>query len=467
MQTIEKKVGDLIPYRNNPRKNDAAVPAVANSIREFGFNVPIVIDKNNIIVAGHTRWKAAKRLGLKTVPCYVVDQLTPEQIRAYRLADNKVSEAALWDEDRLKEELQALEAEFNMGDFGFEQEVDAEEDEKPGDDSVPEIEEAFVKVGDLWKLGEHRLLCGDATIDQDVDRLMGGRTAQLVHTDPPYGVSYVTQSGRFEMIANDDKTGDDLLGTLLLPSFKQYARVTDDDAAFYIWHASSTRRDFEDAMMAAGLMEKQYIIWAKTAPVLGHADYQWSHEPCFYAEKAGQHAHFYGDRTQRTVWRAVLRTKADIVTSLSGGVVLTDGKGGKLYVSDKEPRGKKIRNIRVSDEQQAVSLQPKYPNSTIWEIGRERNTIHPTQKPLEIPMRAIRNSTQEGDLVIDFFGRSGSTLIAAERLGRRCCLMELDPIYCSRIIKRYIEVTENSGDVTRVGKDGTETGYDEIVRERE
>lgn len=464
MNIVDKSVDEIIPYENNPRKNDKAVPAVAKSIQEFGFKVPIVIDKNNIIVNGHTRLKAAKKLGLETVPCIVADDLTPEQIRAFRLADNKVGEIATWDDDKLEEELTELTGIIDMQDFGFEDffSKDAQETVQPGDDDVKEPAAVFVKPGDLWVLGRHKLLCGDATKDTDVDRIMAGEKAQLVHTDPPYGVSYVTQSGKYDMIKNDDKTGDDLLSTLLVPAFKEYVRNTDPDAAFYIWHASSTRRDFEDAMLAAGLMEKQYIIWAKPAPVLGHADYQWSHEPCFYGEKAGQHAHFYGDRTQRTVWMATIHSRAAMAASLAGGVVLTDGKGSKIYVSAKTPKGKKLRYVRVADEGQTVDLQPDSTVSTVWEIGRDSKTIHPTQKPLEIPIRAINNSSKPGELVLDFFGGSGSTLIAAEKTGRRCNTIELDPKYCSAIIDRYIETVNDNSQVFRINPDGTRTPYMDV-----
>lgn len=464
MNIVDKNVDEIIPYENNPRKNDKAVPAVAKSIQEFGFKVPIVIDKNNIIVNGHTRLKAAKKLGLETVPCIVADDLTPDQIRAFRLADNKVGEIATWDDDKLEEELTELTGIIDMQDFGFEDffSKDAQETVQPGDDDVKEPAAVFVKPGDLWVLGRHKLLCGDATKDTDVDRIMAGEKAQLVHTDPPYGVSYVTQSGKYDMIKNDDKTGDDLLSTLLVPAFKEYVRNTDPDAAFYIWHASSTRRDFEDAMLAAGLLEKQYIIWAKPAPVLGHADYQWSHEPCFYSEKAGQHAHFYGDRTQRTVGMATIHSRAAMAASLAGGVVLTDGKGSKIYVSAKTPKGKKLRYVRVSDEGQTVDLQPDSTVSTVWEIGRDSKTIHPTQKPLEIPIRAINNSSKPGDLVLDFFGGSGSTLIAAEKTGRRCNTIELDPKYCSAIIDRYIETVNDNSQVFRINPDGTRTPYMDV-----
>jgi hypothetical protein len=245
------------------------------------------------------------------------------------------------------------------------------------------------------------------------------------------------------MIANDDLDADALM-QLLIPAFKNYAKYTDDDAAFYIWHAFTAFRDFDDAMTAAGIMKKQYIIWWKPAPVLGHADYQWAHEPCFYAQKAGQQCHFYGDRAQRTTWKAVLRGADGTATTLSGGVVLTDGQGGKVYLSSTPPKGKKIRYIRLS-EGRSVLLYPESKESTVWEVARETKTEHPTQKPVEIPLTAITNSSQTGDLVIDFFGGSGSTMIAAEMAGRRCYTIELDPKYCDVIVNRYVKLTGNIG----------------------
>lgn len=258
-------------------------------------------------------------------------------------------------------------------------------------------------------------------------------------TDPPYGVSYVSQSGKFEMIENDDLTGDNLIQELLLPAFRNYCEFTEDDAAFYIWHASSTRRDFSDAMTAAGIVEKQYIIWAKSAPVLGHADYQWAHEPCFYAEKAGQSAKFYGDRTQSTVWKATYRTNGTMLTTISGGIVLTDGKGNKVYIMNKVPKGKKVRYIRVEPEK-SVNLFGENSASTVWEMSRDSNPEHPNQKPVDLPIRAINNSTQEGDIVVDFFGGSGSTLMGAQMTHRVAYVSELDPKYVDVHIKRYSKV---------------------------
>jgi len=322
----------------------------------------------------------------------------------------------------------------------------------------------MTKAGDIWFLGPHKLLCGSATDRETIEKLMAGEKGQMVNTDPPYGVSYETQSGKFDMIKNDDLTGDDLMADLLIPAFKNYVEFTDPDAAFYIWHASSTRRDFEDAMTAAGLIEKQYIIWVKNAPVLGHADYQWAHEPCFYAEKAGQSAHFYGDRSQRTTWKVVLRDSNHMATVLTGGVVLTDGAGGKVFINDKPPKGKKIRYIRLS-EGKSVCLYPESKASTVWEVARETGTEHPTQKPVELAIRAIDNSSKPGDLVLDFFGGSGSTLIGAEMTGRRCNMVELDPRYCDVIINRYVRFTGNIG-VTCL-RDGQELTYMQLKQEND
>ena len=342
--------------------------------------------------------------------------------------------------------------------------IEGADDAEPNDqdDEHDQPLQPMSKPGDLWILGPHRLICGDATDGPTIERLMDGEKAAMVHTDPPYGVSYETQSGKFAMIKNDDKTHDELFYKLLLPAFNNYRKHTIDEAAFYIWHASSTRRDFEDAMTAAGLMENQYIIWVKNGISLGRADYQWAHEPCFYAGKAGVSPNFYGDRAQHTVWRVTTRKDGQMMTVLGSGVVLTDGKGGKLCITDKPPKGKKMRYVRM-EEGKPVDLFQEDRMQTVWEVARETNTLHPTQKPVEIPIRAIENSSQPGEIVLDFFGGSGSTLMGAELTGRRCFSTELDPVYCDVIISRYVAQTGNIG-VTCV-RDGQEIPYINLVRE--
>ena len=408
-----------------------------------------------------------------SVPVEYQDYSSEAEEWADLTADNRLSELSEMNDDKLAELLAEIGDELPAELTGYtEEDMESLLDAIISEDSEPEPESQdreyqqplppMSKPGDLWLLGPHRLICGDATDEPTIDRLMDGEKAAMVHTDPPYGVSYETQSGNFAMIKNDDKTHDDLYFTLLLPAFNNYRKHTIPEAAFYIWHASSTRRDFEDAMTAAGLVEKQYIIWAKNGITLGRADYQWAHEPCFYAAKDGQTPAFFGDRAQHTVWRVTTRQDGAMMTVLGSGVVLTDGTGGTLCITDKPPKGKKLRYIRM-EQGKPIDLFQEDRMQTVWEVARETNTLHPTQKPVEIPIRAIENSSQPGDIVLDFFGGSGSTLMGAELTGRRCFSTELDPIYCDVIISRYVAQTGNIG-VTCI-REGREIPYLDLVRE--
>jgi len=473
-----ERIDHLKPNPANPNKhNERQVALLADILKHAGWRAPITVSKRSgLMVKGHGRRMAALQAGFKWVPVEYQDYASEAEEHADLIADNRIAELSDFDSEELMAMVDAMDTgEVPIELTGFTEEDlkeilaaidgDGESIEDDGADAEPETEEnkePFSRLGDLWHLGSHRLLCGSATSEDDIERLMAGAKAQMVHTDPPYGVSYETQSGKFGMIKNDDKTHDELLNELLVPAFRNYVKHTKDDAAFYIWHASSTKRDFEDAMVAAGLMEKQYLIWVKNAPVLGHADYQWSHEPCYYAEKAGQHAKWYGDRAQRTAWNIVYRGKDGVATTLTGGVVLTDGEGHKLSLSNKVPKGKKVRYIRLS-EGRSITLFEDGMDKTVWEVARETNTVHPTQKPVEIPVRAISNSSETGDIVLDFFGGSGSTLIAAEMTGRICYTTELDPQYVDAIVKRYIETSGNHS--VFVERDGQEMPYDTVVSE--
>jgi DNA modification methylase len=470
---IEKAV----PNPKNPNQHSTdQIARLARIIEATGWREQITISKRSgFIVKGHGRRLAAIERGWKYVPVDYQEYASEAEEWADLIADNRLAELSTLDTGMLID----LINEMDTGEVPVEMTGYTEEDlaaiiaalegaDDTVDDKVDDVPETqnipMTKAGDIWFLGPHKLLCGSATDRETIEKLMAGEKGQMVNTDPPYGVSYETQSGKFDMIKNDDLTGDDLMADLLIPAFKNYVEFTDPDAAFYIWHASSTRRDFEDAMTAAGLIEKQYIIWVKNAPVLGHADYQWAHEPCFYAEKAGQSAHFYGDRSQRTTWKVVLRDSNHMATVLTGGVVLTDGAGGKVFINDKPPKGKKIRYIRLSDGK-SVCLYPENKASTVWEVARETGTEHPTQKPVELAIRAIDNSSKPGDLVLDFFGGSGSTLIGAEMTGRRCNTVELDPRYCDVIINRYVRFTGNIG-VTCL-RDGQELTYMQLKQEND
>lgn len=451
-------VEQLRPNPGNPNHHGTdQIKRLGSIIKATGWRNAITISRlSGLIVKGHGRLEAAQWASLKEAPVEYQEYENEAEEWADLVADNRLAELSTLNTGELLDMINEIDTgtvPVEMTGYTPEDieaiiaamsgEGDAEDDGvdavgAPAKDYIP-----MTKAGDIWHVGQHRVMCGSATDPEAVARLMNGEKAQLVHTDPPYGVSYETQSGKFDMIKNDDLDADALM-QLLIPAFKNYVAHTDDDAPFYIWHAFTAFRDFDDAMMAAGIMKKQYIIWWKPAPVLGHADYQWAHEPCFYAQKAGQQCHFYGDRAQRTTWKVVLRGGDGTATTLSGGVVLTDGQGGKVYLSTNPPKGKKIRYIRLS-EGRSVLLYPENKQTTVWEVARETKTEHPTQKPVEIPLTAITNGSQPGDLVIDFFGGSGSTLIAAEMSGRRCYTMELDPKYCDVIVNRYVKLTGNIG----------------------
>lgn len=447
-----------IPNPLNPNQHDQdQVRLLAAIIKANGWRQPITISKRSgFIVKGHGRRLAALNMGATQIPVEYQEYASEAEEYADLIADNRLAELAQVDDKMLLDLARLVEDELPIELTGFTTD-DLEAlalalngttaPEEANIDDIPPAQAVTISLpGDIWQLGPHRLLCGSATDAEAVARLMQDEKAQLVHTDPPYGVSYETQSGKFDMMANDDLTGDGLIRELLQPAFQLMAKYTDPDAAFYVWHASSTRREFEDALKAVGLIEKQYLIWAKPTPVLGHADYQWAHEPCFYMEKTGEHANFYGDRTQRTHWKATLKTSDGMATNLTGGIVLTDGEGHSVYMNDKTPKGKKLRSIRLS-EGRSITLLAEGAQDDIWEVSRETGCIHPTQKPVELPVRAIENSSQAGDLVLDFFAGSGSTMIGAELVGRRCYSVEFSPEFCDGIIRRYQELTGRN-DVT-------------------
>ncbi len=383
MTIIDKPIDELIPYANNPRHNDDAVFAVANSISQFGFKVPVVVDKENVIVCGHTRYKAAQKLGLKTIPCIIADDLTPEQINAFRLADNKTAELADWDMSKLEEELEGLANDFDMEDFGFKELETLDEPSEIADDDFDDAppEDPKAKRGDLYQLGEHRLLCGDATDQNDVERLLGaGDKADLYLTDPPYNVAYVGKTKDALTIQND-KMADGDFRQFLVDAFSAADAVMKQGAAFYIWHADSEGFNFRGAWNDIGWKVRQCLIWNKNSMVLGRQDYQWKHEPCLYGWKDGASHNWYSDRSQTTV------------------------------IDMDKP---------------------------------SRSADHPTMKPVQLFAYQIQCSTKPGDIVYDSFGGSGTTLIACEQLQRKAMIMELDPRYVDVIIKRWETLTGKS-----------------------
>lgn len=386
MNIIEKPINEVIPYEKNPRINDNAVPAVMKSIEEFGFKVPIVIDKNGTIVTGHTRLKAAKKLGMKTVPCIVADDLTPEQIKAFRLADNKVAEAAEWDMELLNEELDGI-VDIDMSDFNFSDITDSPSSEDVVEDNDENIEipsEPKTRLGDLWTIGRHKLMCGDATSGDVLKRLVGGDKVDMYLTDPPYNVAYEGKTEDKLTIQNDSME-DSVFYQFLVDSFVAADSVMNEGAAFYIWHADSEGYNFRGACRAVGWELRECLIWNKNTMVLGRQDYQWKHEPCLYGWKGGAAHNWYSDRKQTTV------------------------------------------------------IDMNKPN---------RNAEHPTMKPVQLFAYLIENSSKPGDIVLDSFCGSGTTLIACEQMSRTARVLELDPKYCDVIVERYINLVGSSDEVS-------------------
>lgn len=409
MQLIELSIDEIIPYENNPRKNDSAVDKVAESIKEFGFKVPIIIDKDHIIIAGHTRYKAAKKLDIKKVPVIMAEDLTEEQVKAFRIMDNKSSEFATWDYEALLTEMESLKLDdYNLELTGFdfneiEGIMDKYNPKEIEEDSDFDIEEQLGAIekpksikGDIWLLGNHRLLCGDSTVKEEVEKLMNGQKANMIFTDPPYNVAYEGATEDKLTIQNDDMSSEEFYN-FLSKVFNNYFEIMEDGAPIYVCHADSEGENFRRAYREAGLKLAECIIWVKNVFVMGRQDYHWRHEPILYGWKEGKAHYFIDDRTQ----------------------------------------------------------------DTVWEIPKpQRNGEHPTMKPLALCARGIKNSSKPKDLVVDLFGGSGSTLMAAAEVDRVCYTMELDEKYTDVILLRYIN-QYGSDDVYLV-RDGEIIPYSEV-----
>ena len=368
------------PYPRNARKwTAAAVEKVAASIREYGWRQPVVVDVEEVIIIGHLRLAAGKWLGLKEVPVHVARDLSPEQVRGLRLADNRVHQESDWDLSLLAPEMAELSAlAFDLSKTGFDgREIDSllastADDEKA--EAVPALGEvAITQLGDVWLLGQHRVLCGDARVAADFRRLMDGDQADLVFTDPPYNVDYEGYT-EDKLKIQGDRMKPEEFRIFLRESFAAYREVIKPGASVYVCHASSVQRDFQNALETAGFEVRCQIIWAKNTFAWGFGRYKFQHEPIFYCHVAGQKDPWYGDKSQSTLWQ------------------------------EKKPAA---------------------------------NRLHPTMKPVELVERALVNSSKAGDMVVDLFGGSGSTLIACERTRRQARLMELDPKYVDVICKRF------------------------------
>jgi site-specific DNA-methyltransferase (adenine-specific) len=393
-------------YDNNPRNNEKAVDAVAESINQFGFKVPIVIDKDCVIVAGHTRVKAAKQIGMTSVPCVIADDLTEEQLKAYRLADNKTAELAEWDFEKLHEELKALNA-FDMDIFGFDTLPDIMNEMNDSTeisiDDILDKEETKTKRGDIWLLGQHRLICGDCTDKDIIAQLMDGAKADLLLTDPPYNVAIENSAG---MTIQNDNMSDTAFYEFLFSAFSVANTAMKEGAGFYIWHGESEGLNFRKACNAVKWNLKQCIIWVKSQITIGRQDYQWKHEPCLYGWKGGGSHYFIKNRKQATV------IDEDIDVE---------------FMTAEE-----LRKVITDIMEQSSILREEKP---------QKNSDHPTMKPIPLIKKQVKNSTRKNGIVLDIFGGSGTTLLACEELSRICYMVELDPKYCDVIIKRWETLT--------------------------
>lgn len=420
------KLDAITPYESNPRDNDHAVGAVAASLQEFGWQQPIVVDKDHVIIVGHTRYKAAIQLGMEKVPVHIAENLTDAQARAYRIADNQTGSISTFDWDKLKDELKALETmDIDMSATGFTQEeldkflgTESNPDQAGDPDNIPApMDEAITQLGDIIILGKHRLMCGDSSDPKQLDKLLAGAQIHLCNTDPPYNVAVEPRSnnaiaagftsfpsgqsahlGQSDLarhpekskathgklrakdrpLENDAMTPKEF-DDILLKWFGNIARVLLPGRAFYIWGGYGNTLNYRVALEKCELFFHQSIIWNKQHPVLGRKDFMNGHEWCFYGWREGAGHQWFGPNN-------------------------------------------------VSD---------------IWDVKKLNHTkmVHLTEKPVELAERAMEYSSQRNENVLDLFGGSGSTMIAAERKDRNAYLMELDPQYCDVIVKRWEDLT--------------------------
>lgn len=401
MQLVD--INKLIPYVNNARTHNAQqINKLRSSLREFGFINPVIINRDFNVIAGHGRIMAAKEEGINDVPCVFVDYLAEAQKKAYILADNRMAMDAGWDEELLKVEIEALQAEdFDLSLTGFDESelagfFDTADDAKDDDFDVDaELEKPPVtKNGDLWLLGNHRLLCGDSTKEESYTLLMNDKKANLVVTDPPYNVNYQGTAGKIK----NDNLENDKFYQFLFDAFTCMEKAMADDASIYVFHADTEGLNFRKAFADAGFYLSGTCIWKKQSLVLGRSPYQWQHEPCLFGWKKNGKHQWYSDRKQ----------------------------------------------------------------TTIWEFDKpKKNGDHPTMKPVPLIAYPIKNSSMSNCIVLDPFGGSGSTLIACEQTNRICHTIELDEKYCDVIVKRYIEQVRTAENVSVV-RDGKTIRFDDL-----
>ena len=490
IKIVEKQTTDLIPYENNARINDDAVEFVANSIKEFGFKNPIIIDNNNVIIAGHTRLKAAEKLGIKKVPCIVADDLTEEQIKAFRIADNSTAQIAEWDITKLQAELDAIN--FDMSSFGLQEQMDEiekliENEKEITEDEVPEVDEEnepITKLGDMWQLGEHRLMCGDSTDALNINILMQGKKADLVFTDPPYGMKKEKDG-----VANDNLNYDNLL-----EFNKQWIPLSfdalKDNGSWYCWGIDEPLMDIYSNILKPMIKEnkitfRNLITWDKGS---GQGQlssdfrmYPIADEKCLFVMRGEQDMRFKRNLEEFNEMFEPIRKWFESERKKSGLSVEQISKidstrcshywakvqfefptkeafckiqtycvnnGINAFGVEYEEIKKEYEEIKKEFYKNRAYFDNTHDNmNNVWHFsktsGEERETAggHATPKPIALCSRAIKSSSREGETVLDIFGGSGSALIACEQLNRKAYLMELEPKWCDVIIKRWENLT--------------------------
>lgn len=408
LQPLELKTYEY----NNKDHPQEQINILADMITRFGFNSPIIIDKNHEIIAWHGRLLASQKLWLERVPCLVKDNLTEKEIREYRLLDNRIAELATNNLENIQIELEALQLDY-LNELYIdivEVQTDNAIEKEIIEDDVPTITtEPLVQYWDIFQLWNHILMYWDSTQKEDVEKLMSGEKAEMIFTDPPYNVNYKWQWENTSNTILNDKMSQNQFEIFLDDIFKRYSEITSEKAGVYVFHSTSTQREFQNMLEKNGFEIKNQLIWNKPMAALGWGDYRWKHEPFFYCTKKWKSANFYGDRTHATV----------------------------IDIHSKKSEKSIAQAILRSRE-----LEKEW-KTTIWTMKRENvnEYVHPTQKPVELIGYALNNSSKKWDIVVDLFGGSGSTLIACEKHSRRARIMELDPKYVETIIKRFYEYT--------------------------
>ena len=410
MEVIKMDIEDIIPYENNAKLHpQEQIEQIKKSILEFGNNDPIAVDKNNVVIEGHGRLLALKELGYEKVEVIKLGHLTEEQRKAYTLIHNKLTMNTDFDMDILMEELQSIE-DIDMAFFDFE--IDTMEDETIEDDNfdieeaLDEIEEPKSKRGEIYQLGKHKLMVGDSTKLEDVNKLMNGEKADLLFTDPPYNVNVSNSQG---MTIENDNMSNNEFKEFLNKAFNCGSSSLKEGGAFYIWHADSETVNFRVECENNNLLVKQCLIWVKNGFNFGRQDYKWKHEPCLYGWKDGA-AHYF-------------------VEEYNHPTVIEDNINIDLL--------KKDELKKLLEE----LIKSNIPTTVIHEDKPLKNDLHPTMKPLKLCGDLILNSSRKEELVLDLFGGSGSTLIVCEQLNRTCYMMEYDPKYADVIIQRWESIT--------------------------